>query len=50
MLDKIMEWKHSLEHAWNSCEIDNDVFVQQALQVMQEMREFVGDVEMFEKE
>lgn len=46
----VEEWMKSLQSAWNSCEIDNDVFVQQALQVMQEMREFVGDVEMFEKE
>lgn len=50
MIDKIESWAVALQQAWNSCEIDNDVFVQQALQVMQEMRELVGDVEMFEKE
>lgn len=49
MKEVVEEWRKSLQSAWNSCEIDNDVFVQQALQVMQEMREFVGDVEMFEK-
>lgn len=50
MKEVVEEWMKSLQNAWNSCEIDNDVFVQQALQVMQEMREFVDDVEMFEKE
>ena len=50
MKDAVANWLKSLQNAWNTCEIDNDVFVQQALQVMQEMREFVGDVEMFEKE
>lgn len=50
MKEVVEEWMKSLQSAWNSCEIDNDVFVQQALRVMQEMREFVGDVEMFEKE
>lgn len=50
MKNVVAEWLNSLQNSWNNCEIDNDVFVQQALQVMQEMREFVGDVEMFEKE
>lgn len=50
MKNVVSDWLKSLQDSWNVCEIDNDVFVQQALQVMQEMREFVGDVEMFEKE
>lgn len=50
MKNVVAEWLNSLQNSWNNCETDNDVFVQQALQVMQEMREFVGDVEMFEKE
>lgn len=50
MKNVVAEWLKNLQTAWNDCEIDNDVFVQQSLQVMQEMREFVGDVEMFEKE
>lgn len=50
MKNVVAGWLNSLQNSWNNCEIDNDVFVQQALQVMQEMREFVGDVEMFEKE
>ena len=50
MIEKLNEWTTKLEHTWNSCEFDNDLFVEQALSVLQEMKELVGEVAMFEKE
>lgn len=50
MIEQIKQWREKLENAWNSCELDNDVFVQQALNIMNEMRDIISDVEMFEKE
>ena len=50
MIDKIESWAVALQQAWNSCEFDNDVFVQQALEVMSQMQELVEVVSVFEKE
>ena len=50
MSDKLNEWASKLEEAWISCEFDNDLFVQQALSVLQEMKSLVNEVAMFEKE
>ena len=50
MIEKLNEWTTKLEHAWNSCEFDNDLFVQQSLSVLQEMKSWVNEVAMFEKE
>lgn len=50
MIEQLKEWCEKLENAWISCELDNDVFVQQALGIMNEMRNIISDVEMFEKE
>ena len=50
MLEQIKKGREKLENTWNSCELDNDVFVQQALNIMNEMRDIISDVEMFEKE
>lgn len=50
MIDKLNEWTNKLEDAWNSCEFDNDLFVQQSLNVLQEMKSLVSEVTMFEKE
>ena len=50
MLEQIKQWREKLENTWNSCELDNDVFVQQALDIMNEMRDIISNVEMFEKE
>lgn len=50
MIDKIESWATALQQAWNSCEFDNDYFVQQALEVLSQMQELVEEVSMFEKE
>ena len=50
VLEQIRQWREKLENAWNSYELDNDAFVQQALDIMNEMRDIISDVEMFEKE
>ena len=50
MLEQIRQWREKLENTWDSCELDNDAFVQQALDIMNEMRDIISDVEMFEKE
>ena len=50
MIEQLKEWCEKLESAWISCELDNDVFVQQALDIMNEMRDIINNVEMFEKE
>ena len=50
MIGKIESCTTALQQAWNSCEFDNDYFVQQALEVMSQMQEFVEEVSMFEKE
>ena len=50
MIDQIKVWREKLENAWNSCELGNDAFVQQALDMLNEMRDIISDVEMFEKE
>ena len=50
MIEKLSEWTTKLEQAWNSCEFDNDLFVQQSLNVLQEMKSLVNEVAMFEKE
>ena len=50
MIEQIKVWCEKLESAWISCELDNDVFVQQALDIMNEMRDIISNVEMFEKE
>ena len=50
MLEQIKQWREKLENTWNSCELDNDAFVQQALNIINEMRGIISDVEMFEKE
>ena len=49
MIDKIENWVLSLQQAWNSCEFDNDHFVQQALEVLSQMQELVEEVYIFEK-
>ena len=50
MIEQLKVWCEKLEGAWISCELDNDVFVQQALDIMNEMRDIINNVEMFEKE
>lgn len=50
MLEQIKQWREKLENAWNSCELDNDAFVQQTIDIMSEMHDIISDVEMFEKE
>ena len=50
MIDKIESWTAALQQAWNSCEFDNDLFVQQTLEVLSQMQELVEEVSMFEKE
>ena len=50
MTEKLNEWATKLEQAWNSCEFDNDLFVEQSLNVLQEMKSLVNEVAMFEKE
>ena len=50
MIDKIERWAVVLQQAWNSCEFDNDRFVQQALEVMSQMQELLEEVSLFEKE
>ena len=49
VIDKIENWVLSLQQAWNSCEFDNDHFVQQALEVLSQMQELVEEVSVFEK-
>lgn len=46
----VSEWIAKLEDSWNSCEFDNDLFIEQALSVLREMKELVEEVSMFEKE
>lgn len=50
MIDKIESWATALQQDWNCCNFDNDLFVQQALEVLSQMQELVEEVSMFEKE
>ena len=50
MIDRIESWAVALQQAWDSCEFDNDHFVQQALEVLSQMQELVEEVYIFEKE
>ena len=50
MIDKIEGWAAALQQAWDCCEFDNDLFVQQTLEVLSQMQEFLEEVSMFEKE
>ena len=49
MIDKIESWAVALQQAWDSCEFDNDRFVQQSLEVLSQMQELVEEVSVFEK-